>query len=176
MRTIRPVALMSLLALCALSRAAEPVPKPGSTIRQPAPPIPALSVEQLQKEVATLQAQVAELRSVLQVSQGDVRLQGNSVTIVSGTNLAVQAGSNLAASIGGNASVQVAKDLNVVADNVLFESRKASYIRTNTDLTLQVGRNLQGNVAANTQLRSGGQTTIEASATLALKGASITQN
>lgn len=129
MRTIRPLALISLMVLCALSRAAEPVPTPMPTpepgMRQP-PVKTALTVEQqlgnLQQQVATLQAQVAELRSVI---------------LVSGTSV---------------------------------------MIRSNQDLTLQVNRHLKSNVAANTLLKSGGQTTIEASGTLALKGSTIQQN
>lgn len=168
MRSIRPYAVISLLAVCVLPRAAEPQVELDR--RQLA------TVEQLQKQIATLQAQVAELRSVLQISQGNVQLLGNSVSIVSSSTLAVQAGTNLTASVGGAATVQVAKDLSVTGDNVLFDGRKSFILRPAMDLTLHVGRNLTSSAGANMLLRSSGQATLEAGGTLHLKGAVINQN
>lgn len=119
MRTIRPVALITLLALCALSRAAEPVPTPMPTpepgMRQP-PVKTTLTVEQqlgnLQQQVATLQAQVAELRSVILVS-------GNSVMIRSNQDLTLQVNRHLKSNVAGNTHLRSGGEIRIEASGNL---------------------------------------------------------
>lgn len=125
MRTIRPVALISMLALCALARAAEPVPTPQPGVRQQ-PMKPTLTVEQqlgnLQQQVATLQAQVAELRSVLLVS-------GNTLTIRTNEDLNLQVGRDLNSNVSANTSLRSSGQVKIEASGTLV--LKGSTIQQN---------------------------------------------
>lgn len=164
MRTFLVVPVVLLIGLASGAQPVEqvsPTPVPAARPQMPQPVQTDTATMQkalmeLSSRVEVLQAQVTELRSALQITPGGVKLQGASVSIVSGGNVSVESARDFLTSAGGRLSLQSDGDLNasagasarlqvggalsvLSAQDIAIQSQRATALQSAAAFSLQAG-------------------------------------